>query len=318
MPRRSSFNKGRPKSPLLGISALNSQPQATSQQSLVWDSFALSPWYFKNKIPIVSTPSTNLDSSRESLSPSVIMTVKRCSKCHLYISGAPTPDLSHNGKFGPECQNQHHPNPCTYVHKDNGPCTVYSNRNEQPPPTEEQSKFEKSLAGGSNIVQSKPVNESSIMSDCKQLLLTLNKTSMMVRLFLGELMTMDCLGSYEKELKDVQNKLLEFCDMVMNYSFNDYDGQVIPKTKEGQIMNAEYWQNVQNDLERRVTLHQIEIRGVANKLKENRTLTEFEKRELEIKEKELQLKEEQIELMRQSQNKSEAAEKSKANAVAQS
>ena len=79
------------------------------------------------------------------------------------------------------------------------------------------------------------------MSDCKQLLLTLNKTSMMMRLFPAELMTMDRLGSYENELKDIQNKLLEFCDMVMNYSFNDYAGQAIPKTKEGQIMNADCW-----------------------------------------------------------------------------
>ena len=62
----------------------------------------------------------------------------------------------------------------------------------------------------------------------------------------------------QNELKDIQNKLLEFSDMVMNYSFNDYAGQAIPKTKEGLIMNTDYWQNVQNDLERRVTLHQIE------------------------------------------------------------
>ena len=42
--------------------------------------------------------------------------------CHLFIEGAPSPDLAHIGQFGPACVSTHHPNPCDYTSKD-GPCT---------------------------------------------------------------------------------------------------------------------------------------------------------------------------------------------------
>ena len=58
-------------------------------------------------------------------STSGIMPVKRCSTCHLYIDGAPSPSLVHDGKFGPSCQSRHHPDPCEYASKDQGPCTFY-------------------------------------------------------------------------------------------------------------------------------------------------------------------------------------------------
>ena len=50
------------------------------------------------------------------------MGVKRCSMCHLYIEGAPTPDLVHIGTFGPSCVASHHPFPCDYSGKD-GACS---------------------------------------------------------------------------------------------------------------------------------------------------------------------------------------------------
>ena len=54
-----------------------------------------------------------------------VMGVKRCTVCHLYIDGAPSQDLVHEGQYGPACKSGHHPNPCTYVHKDSGSCSFY-------------------------------------------------------------------------------------------------------------------------------------------------------------------------------------------------
>ena len=61
---------------------------------------------------------------------------------------------------------------------------------------------------------------------------------------------------------------------------------------------------------------QLEIRNCATGLVSSRNMSEFERKEIEIKERELKLKEEQLKLMRQSQTKSEQAEKDKANALA--
>ena len=54
-----------------------------------------------------------------------IMAVKRCTVCHMYIDGAPTPDLAHVGQFGPSCTSEHHPKPCVYSHRETGTCTFY-------------------------------------------------------------------------------------------------------------------------------------------------------------------------------------------------
>ena len=53
------------------------------------------------------------------------MPVKRCSTCHLYIDGAPSTELVHDGKFGPSCESHHHPDPCDYVGRELGPCVFY-------------------------------------------------------------------------------------------------------------------------------------------------------------------------------------------------
>ena len=45
--------------------------------------------------------------------------------CHLYIEGAPDPDLVHVGAFGESCRGQHHPAPCDHIHKDSGACTFF-------------------------------------------------------------------------------------------------------------------------------------------------------------------------------------------------
>lgn len=81
--------------------------------------------------PLPSTRSSRLCSETDPIflerasSTSGNMPVKRCTLCHLYIDGAPSPDLVHDGKFGPSCQSRHHPDPCDYANRDLGPCTFY-------------------------------------------------------------------------------------------------------------------------------------------------------------------------------------------------
>ena len=53
------------------------------------------------------------------------MTVRRCSNCHNYIEGSPSPDLVHVGKYGADCRSHHHKDPCDYVSKEHGPCNFY-------------------------------------------------------------------------------------------------------------------------------------------------------------------------------------------------
>ena len=53
------------------------------------------------------------------------MPVKRCSVCHLYIDGAPSPHLVHDGKFGASCLSRHHPDPCDYSSREHGLCSFF-------------------------------------------------------------------------------------------------------------------------------------------------------------------------------------------------
>ena len=129
--------KSRSRSPLLGISALKAFTAQASQHSLDWDNYGSSPTFFGRNliIPIISTPSTSLDSSPEKdpIQSSVIMSVRRCTGCHRYISGAPKPELEHVGRYGPDYQGEHHPAPCDYIHLELGGCTRHE-RNHGPPP----------------------------------------------------------------------------------------------------------------------------------------------------------------------------------------
>ena len=50
---------------------------------------------------------------------------RRCTNCHRFIEGAPTPELVHVGKYGSDCKSTHHPHPCDFLTK-TGPCTYYT------------------------------------------------------------------------------------------------------------------------------------------------------------------------------------------------
>ena len=166
--------RSRSRSPLLGISSL--RVKRGSQLSLDWDNYSCNPSYFK--IPVVNTPSpssiSSFDTSQQASTPiSVIMVVKRCSKCHRYISGAPSQDLEHSGPFGPDCTGEHHPNPCNYVHKEDGACSFYSGDID----IQDETSTGANVQGGNQSVQNMSGfnQQSGPMQETKELLFSMNK-----------------------------------------------------------------------------------------------------------------------------------------------
>ena len=235
-------NKSRSRSPLLGISALG--VKKGSQISLDWDNFSSDPTYFK--IPIVNTPSPSLIGSTESFDQlftptSVIMAVKRCTKCHRYIAGAPDPSLTHSGPFGNDCLSEHHPDPCLYINKDGVSCNHYQGRS------------------GNN----KSLNESQIderlIQENQQLLLSSKRVETLMRMFPVNLMTMDRLKTYESELEKIRDKYMEFSDKVVLFSSNYPTNSNFVKSAEGIVMDINYWNNVESRLGEKITSHQLEI-----------------------------------------------------------
>ena len=316
LPKFTKFGRKRSKSPLLGIAALNAKPNPPSQISLDWDNYTSSPTYFQRIIPVISTPSTSLESSPERIGTptSVIMSVRRCTKCHLYISGAPSPDLEHVGKYGPDCDSAHHPEPCEYVHRDTGACTQY-NDIVRPPASDEQAKFVQQASPELAVGDGSSEN---MIQDNKDLLLEMNKVDTKMRMFPVQLMTMDRLGSYEQVLTGLMDQFLEFSTKVVTFAINYAGTPNPPLNGDGQPMNVEFWQAKEQELGQRMTNHQIEIRRAATELQLRRSMTEFERKEIDMKEKELKLKERQIELMEENQIKADKEKKTKANAVANS
>ena len=110
-----------------------------------------------------------------------------------------------------------------------------------------------------------------------------------------------------EELKDIQEKFLEFSNMLLLFSVKYSSIQV---TTEGGEMTVAWWKQVEQDLKSKVTDHKKQVRR-ATSGQQGGGLSDFQKRDLEIKEKHLSLIEE-------SKKKSEDADKSKANAVAHS
>ena len=139
-----------------------------------------------------------------------------------------------------------------------------------------------------------------------------------MRMFPLHLMTIDRLDSYDQELKGIRDQFLEFSTKVATFAINYSSAQSAPKAGNGQLMNPEYWHAEEQTLGQRMTEHQGQIRKAAVNLQSSKSMSEFERKEIEIKEEELKLKKRQIELMEENQTKSDKAEKAKANSIAQS
>ena len=114
------LNSGQPITPLQRVPPVKPprlQVRSSPQQ------VPISRQQSSRKLFSVTDPSF-LDSPNEI----VTMGVRRCSLCHLFIEGAPTPDLVHVGQFGPSCvAPHHHPDPCDYQTREGIPCNQFGN-----------------------------------------------------------------------------------------------------------------------------------------------------------------------------------------------
>ena len=228
----------RRRSPFLGITALGlgGLSRESSKQSLDWDNYASSPTFHTrpNPIPIVSTPTTSLDSTpdSESFSPNTSL--------------APTANMSTAQDMFNECAVLH--------------------------------KAKNAIA---HLINISNVEEGQVTKD---------------------------------ELEKIGDKFLEFSDLVFDFSMK-YSSIIdnIPVNNAGVQMTVNYWQLLVQEMETKVKDHRTLAKRTAIGQQAS-GLTDFEKKDLEIKEKHLALAEES----KQRSREAEEVEKSKANAVAQS
>ena len=134
----------------------------------------------------------------------------------------------------------------------------------------------------------------------------------MMRMFPPEHMTADRLQVYNEELKEIKDKFRGFSTQLLTFCLKYSSITQVPRSLQGHPMTIEWWQNLEQTLAVKVGNHHLRIRQAASELQVNRAgLSDFERRDLEIKEK-------QLALMEENNKKSAQAEKVNANAVAQS
>ena len=109
--------------------------------------------------------------------------------CHMYISGAPSPDLEHQGKYGPDCESDHHPDPCDYVHREHGACSHHSAQNQEPKQHEFVQQPPASLAPAEEV-------KVAMVNDNRQLMMSFHKVDTLIRMFPSQLMIADRLTTY--------------------------------------------------------------------------------------------------------------------------
>ena len=155
------------------------------------------------------------------------------------------PELEHVGQYGPDCQAEHHPDPCDYIHREHGACTHYS-RNPAPtpdlalatgtkpkqtaPPQFVQQPSASLASGGEEVKQ-------AMVSDNRQLMMDYHEVDTMIRLFPSNLMSVDRLSSYEQKLQDIETKFLEFSRKVVMFAMDHSSEQAVPKAGNGSSMD---------------------------------------------------------------------------------
>ena len=232
-------------SPFLGITALGGFSRESSRQSLEWDNYASSPTFHTRTtpIPVVSTPSTSLDST---------------------------------------------PGRASFLQPTN----------------------------------SQPADKMSANQDMLNASVALQIAKNKVDRFISMLIPGKVKVARE-DLKEVWDKYIEFSDLMCNFSMT-YSGvtEDVPVSNAGEQMTTAWWQQVEKNLLDKVTNHRIQVEAAAvhqtATVDQATALTEFEKRDLEIKLKHLALVEENKKKSEEAERTKVETERIKANAVAQS
>ena len=231
------------RSPLLGVSALVATNKPDSADSLDWDGLVNTPSYYRRPtpIPVVSTPSTSLDST-------------------------PARDFM--------------PSPAAPF---------------RTPVQRQDSNMTETLA-----------------ADVLALQLSKKDVENLIEMFPPEHMTLDRLPVYNDELKEIKDSFRNFSAKLLTFSMKYVAIENMPLSLSNEPMTIRWWQNQEEQLSQRVTAHQLEVRRIASTFHSSTTgMSDFQKRDIELKEK-------QIALLEENKKKAEDDEKIKANAVAQS
>ena len=154
------------------------------------------------------------------------------------------------------------------------------------------------------------LTQSEVVEKNKNLLKAMNSVEVRIDSFPVNLMTVDRLHSYHEELQAIKDKFFAFTDLVLSYSMETLSTEEpLPKNRQGQELTIQYWNDVQSQLQGKMSSHELEIRQKASDLAANKCLTEFEKQSLQIQKQQLELQEKR-------ENKAEQAEKDRAGAAA--
>ena len=133
----------------------------------------------------------------------------------------------------------------------------------------------------------------------------------MMEIFPVRLMTGDRLGTYNDDLNNIKTQYLKFCSMLASFSEKHSSTIEFPNSTEGEPMNLVWWKQQKKNLSDMVTNHEFQIRDTAGQLYGAKGMSEFEKKDLELKER-------QLVLMENEKKSRQSDEKVKSNAIAQS
>ena len=133
----------------------------------------------------------------------------------------------------------------------------------------------------------------------------------MMEIFPVRLMTGDRLGTYNDDLNNIKTQYLKFCSMLASFSEKHSSTIEFPNSTEGEPMNLVWWKQQKKNLSDMVTNHEFQIRDMAGQLYGAKGMSEFEKKDLELKER-------QLVLMENEKKSRHSDEKVKSNAIAQS
>ena len=128
-------------------------------------------------------------------------------------------------------------------------------------------------------------------------------------------MTLDRLDSYADELKVIRDKFIIFSQEVMTLCLETTVWENCP-VSNGAPMNSDWWIQQEKEIQAKVNNHQLLIRNAATALMQNRTMSQFEAQDLELKQKELVLKEKKLQFAEEQIKKALQEEVVKAKALA--
>ena len=131
-----------------------------------------------------------------------------------------------------------------------------------------------------------------------------------ILMFPPEHMTADRLSSYNNDLKEIKDKFRDFSAELLKFGMKYATVDQMPISSSNEPMTINWWQQQEQELSQKVNTHQLSIRQVASALTTTAGLSDFQKRDLELKEK-------QITLLEENNKRALDNEKIKANALAQ-